>query len=257
MSRRKDQRQKTILDRLAISPTLRVGRLAEDMGVTTETIRRDLEELTAQGLIARTYGGAMLRQPAEPALSERHKELVEERAAIAAAAVPLLAGAHVVMMGSGATTTQVARRMAQEMGQITVIAHSVSVAATLSANPTIQVLMAPGLYHPGEGAMHGSATLRFLSDLTADWCVTGASALTPAGPLDALIEAGDVYATMLRQSARHMVVADGSKIGRIATARYGDWADIDTLVTDVAPHGPLERALTLGAVEVCVAEVRT
>ncbi|MDO6749946.1 DeoR family transcriptional regulator, partial [Gilvimarinus sp. 1_MG-2023] len=80
--------------------------LSGALGVTTETIRRDLEELAAQQLISRTYGGALLRQPAEPALSERHKANVEERAVIGKAAAPLLKGASVLMMGSGATTVQ-------------------------------------------------------------------------------------------------------------------------------------------------------
>ena len=164
MSRKKERRQKAILEQLSITPTMRVGRLAETLEVTTETIRRDLEELAGQGLIARTYGGAMLRQPMEPALSERHKELVEERAAIGRAAAPLLAGARVIMMGSGATTTQIARRIALEMSEVTVIAHSVSVAAALAVNPSIQVVVAPGVYHAGEGALHGAQTVRFLSD---------------------------------------------------------------------------------------------
>jgi len=255
MSRKKDTRQRAILDQLAVSPTMRVGRLAETLDVTTETIRRDLEELAAQGMIARTYGGAMLRQPAEPALSERHLELVEERAAIGQAALSYLAEARVIMLGSGATTTQLAKFIAIEMHGLTVIAHSVSVASALSLNPTIQVVMAPGVYHPGEGAMHGAQAVRFLSDYSADWSVTGASAMSPLGPSDALIDAADVYATMLRQSARHMVVADHSKFDRMATARYADWGEIDVLVTDARPQGPLRRALVAGEVEVKLAKV--
>lgn len=181
MSRKKDTRQRAILDQLAISPTMRVGRLAETLDVTTETIRRDLEELSAQGMIARTYGGAMLRQPAEPALSERHLELVEERAAIGQAALPYLAEARVIMLGSGATTTQLAKFIAIEMHGLTVIAHSVSVASALSLNPTIQVVMAPGVYHAGEGALHGAQAVRFLSDYSADWSVTRGQRAVAAG----------------------------------------------------------------------------
>ncbi|MGR3377317.1 DeoR/GlpR family DNA-binding transcription regulator [Salipiger abyssi] len=253
MSRKKDRRQKAILDQLSINPTLRVGRLSDLLEVTTETIRRDLEELAAEGLISRTYGGAMLRQPAEPSLSQRHTELVEERAAIGRAAAPLLSGARVLMLGSGATTTQLAKRIAFEMSDLTVIAHSVSVAAALAMNPTIQVVMAPGIYHPGEGALHGAQTVRFLSDYSADWSVTGASAISPLGPSDALMEAGDVYATMLRQSARHMVLADHSKFDRMATARYADWGEIDVLVSDERPQGPLQRALKAGGVDLRLA----
>lgn len=250
MSTKKTMRQKAILDQLSANPTMRVNSLSEALGVTTETIRRDLEDLAGQGLISRTYGGAMLRQPAEPALSERHKDFVAERAAIGRAAAPILARAQVIMIGSGATTVQIAKRIAFEMNEITVITHSFGVATVLSFNPTIQVIMAPGVYHSGEGAMHGAQTVRFLADYTADWSVTGASALSPAGPTDALIEAADVYATMLRQSTRHMVVADKSKYDRMATARYAEWGDIDLLLTDGQPQGPLAQALQGGGVEV-------
>ncbi|MBU2962638.1 DeoR/GlpR family DNA-binding transcription regulator [Citreicella sp. C3M06] len=253
MSRRKDARQKQILDRLAITPTLRVGQLARGFEVTTETIRRDLEELAAQGLIARTYGGAMLRREVEPALAERHLDLVAERAAIAREAVRMMAGARVVMLGSGATTTLLAQRMALDLGDLTVIAHSTSIAAALAANPKIQVIMAPGLYHAGEGAMHGAQTVRFLSDYSADWAVCGASALSPLGPSDALIEAGEVYATMMGQCARTMVVADHTKFDRIATARYADWGELDALVSDAAPTGPLAQALAAAGVAVRLA----
>ncbi|APX24158.1 MAG: DeoR/GlpR transcriptional regulator [Rhodobacteraceae bacterium] len=255
MSRKKDRRHKAILDQLSVTPTMRVSRLAEVLEVTTETIRRDLEELAAQDLISRTYGGAMLRQPMEPVLSERHKALVDERAAIGRAAVPLLSDARVLMLGSGATTTQLAKRIAFEMNNITVIAHSFSVATALAFNPTIQIVMAPGVYHSGEGALHGAQTVRFLSDYSADWSVTGASAISPLGPSDALMEAGDVYATMLRQSARHMVLADHSKFDRMATARYSDWTDVDVLVSDARPQGPLARALQVAGVELRLVSV--
>ncbi len=253
MSRRKDERQRAILDRLAITPTLREGQLAHESDVPTETIRRGLAELAARGLIARTYGGAMMRRPVEPALAERHKALVAERAAIAARAAALMAGARVVMLGSGATTTQLAQRMAAQMSDLTVIAHSTSVAAALAPNPSIRIIMAPGVYHAGEGAMHGAQTVRFLSDYSADWSVTGASALSPLGPSDALIEAGDVYATMLAHCARSMVIADHSKFDRIATARYADWREVDHLVTDAAPRGPLAQALGAAGVKLRLA----
>jgi DeoR/GlpR family transcriptional regulator of sugar metabolism len=62
--------------------------------------------------------------------------------------------------------------------------------------------------------MHGAATLAFLERLRADWAVLGASGLLPDGPADASMEAGEVYAAMVRRAARRIVVADASKVGR-------------------------------------------
>ena len=171
---------------------------------------------------------------------------------IARRAVPELAEGKTFMMGSGATTATVARRMAFEMRNITVIAHSFAVATALAQNPTIRILMVPGEYHAGEGAMHGAQAIRFLQDYSADWVILGASALSPDGPSDALIEAGDVYATMLRQSSQNLVVADHSKFDRMATARYARWSDIDTIISDKAPEGPLAKVLDRNEVRLLV-----
>ena len=232
---------------------MRVGELAKQLSVTSETIRRDLAELTEQGVLARTYGGAVLRQSDEPVLSERHKERVAERDAIARHAAPLLKGAKVVMLGSGATTLQVAKRIAVEMREITVITHAFGVATALSFNPTIRVLMLPGLYHSTEGAMHGSQTVRFLERLNADWSVIGASGLSADGPSDALPDAADVYASMMARSSQRMVVADSSKFDRAFTARYADWVEVGCLVTDDAPQGALREALEQAGTRTIVA----
>lgn len=253
MAGKKSDRQRRILEELAGNPMLRVVALADKMGVTTETIRRDLGDLTDQGLIDRTYGGAILRRADEPVLSERHAAFVDERRAIATVAADLVRDGQTIMIGSGATTTEFAKRLAFARNKLIVIAHSFGVATALSFNPTHRTIMAPGDYHSGEGALHGGQTVAFLSRLSADWAVIGASALASAGPSEVLMEAGEVYSTMLGQSTRHMVVADHSKFDRMSTIRYAAWSDIDVLVTDQAPQGPLRRALDDHGVDVRIA----
>lgn len=233
---------------------MRVKELAGRLGVTTETIRRDLEELAEQDLISRTYGGAMLRADKEPALSKRERHLVKEREAIARRAAVELHKGKTFLIGSGATTTILAKRLAFELRDVTVFAHSFAVATALAQNPTIRTIMVPGEYHASEGAMHGAQAIRFLQDYTADWAILGATALSPDGPSDALIEAADVYSVMLRQATHNMIVADHSKFDRMSTARYADWSKIDRLVTDKTPEGPLARALDRNEVKVLRAE---
>lgn len=239
----KHDRRRRIVAELEQAPSLRVGELAVSLSVSTETIRRDLESLVADGALSRTYGGAVRSAPAEPGVNERHGLLTEERQRIARAATPLLAGARLLLIGSGATTTHVARRIAVEMSGVTVITHAFGVATVLSLNPTIEVIMAPGRYHSGEGALHGAQTLRFLDDFHADWAILGASGVTAEGPSDALIGMAAVYGAMARRSRRRMVVADHSKHDALFPARYTPWAAVDAVVTDRAPQGLLARAL--------------
>jgi len=250
MSRNKTTRLRRILAELEQRPSLRVNELALRLAVSAETVRRDLEDLAVEGLVDRTYGGAMRRRSLEPSVSERHNIRVAEREAIARRACPLLAGSTHLLIGSGATTVQVARRIAIELNHVTVITHAFGVATVLSLNPTISVLIAPGLYHAGEGAMHGSATVRFLERYKVDWAVLGASGLTAEGPSDALIDAAEVYATMVARAGRTMLVADGTKFGRTFPARWADWQNIAVLATDTVPSGELHAALR--AAGVCI-----
>ncbi len=249
----KHERRRRILAELEQAPSLRVGALAALLTVSTETIRRDLEALRTEGALSRTYGGAVRSAPEEPGVNERHALFAPERQRIARAAAPLLAGARLIMIGSGATTTHVARRIAIEMTHVTVITHGFGVATVLSLNPTIEVIMAPGRYHPGEGALFGAQTLRFLEDFHADWAILGASGMTAEGPSDALIDMAEVYGAMARRARRRMVVADHSKQDALFPARYAAWPGIDALVSDRAPSGPLARALAAASVRVATA----
>ncbi|MEM7768799.1 MAG: DeoR/GlpR family DNA-binding transcription regulator, partial [Pseudomonadota bacterium] len=193
MAKDRDQRRRRILAEFEQHPSLRVSQLAQRLGVSAETVRRDLDALTTEGQVERTYGGAMRRRSLEPSVSERHSMRAAERERIARRGRPLLEGAGLVMIGSGATTVHLARRIALEMNGLTVIAHSFGVATVLALNPTITVLMAPGAYHAGEGAIHGAETVGFLDGYQADWAVRGASGMDAGGPSDARLEAGEVY----------------------------------------------------------------
>ncbi|MEO1492089.1 MAG: DeoR/GlpR family DNA-binding transcription regulator [Pseudomonadota bacterium] len=239
MARDRDHRRRRILSELEQRPSLRVSELAGRLGVSAETVRRDLDALTAEGQIDRTYGGAMRRRSLEPSVSERHNIRAEERERIARRACPLLQGAGCVMIGSGATTVHLARRIALEMNNLTVIAHSFGVATVLALNPTITVLMAPGIYNAGEGAVHGAETIDFLDGFHVDWAVLGASGLDKDGPSDALLDAGHVYRRMVARAECAMLVADSSKFNRRFPARWAAWDSVSCLVTDAEPPDDL------------------
>jgi DeoR/GlpR family transcriptional regulator of sugar metabolism len=239
---KKSLRQQRILAELDHEPSLRIADLAQRLNVSSETIRRDFDELTTQGLINRTYGGAVRRHASEPGLNERHKLHITERETIAKLSIPVIAGARHIMIGSGATTVHVAKRIAVTMNDLTVITHSFGVATVLAINPTIRVIMAPGLYHPQEGAMHGAQTIRFLESYRVEWAILGASGLDADGASDALIEASDVYSVMMERATRSMIVADQTKFNQAFPARYCDWNAVDVLVSDEVPMGDLGDA---------------
>lgn len=253
----KAQRHERIIAELRAMPTLRVSLLAQELGVSTETIRRDLDELGHQGLISRTYGGAARPLASEPAIRERHALMVEERQRIALAVARRIRPGEVVMIGGGSTTVHVARRMAAECRELTVITHSFGVATVLSTNPTMTVIMTAGRYDAHEGNLRGPETAAFLRGYHADRAILGASGISADGPCDVDADAAAVYRVMLERAALPMIVADHGKFEQRALAIYARWAEIGALVSDRAPTGPLAEALARAEVEVLIAEPRS
>jgi DeoR family transcriptional regulator, glycerol-3-phosphate regulon repressor len=252
----KKQRHERIMAEMMATSRLRVGDLAADLQVSTETIRRDLYELQEQGLIDRTYGGAVRPFATEPSLSERHRLMVAEREAMAAATVKFIKPNEVIAIGAGATTTHVARRMAAECRDLTVIAHSFSVAVALSANPTLRVIMCPGRYNGREGMMAGAETLDFLQGYNINRAVLSITGMTAEGLADAEADAASVYKAMVNRAAETIVIADHAKFDVQALAIWARMHEIQRLVTDKEPGGAMGRALDRARVEITVAAPR-
>jgi DeoR/GlpR family transcriptional regulator of sugar metabolism len=239
----KSDRQSRIVAELRASPALRVYELAALLDVSTETIRRDFAELDERGLINRTYGGATRPIAHEPAVAEREMLMIEERQRIASAAVKLIEANDIIMIGGGATTLHVARRIAAEVSSVTVITHAFSIASAIAANPLHKVIMLPGQYDGREGLIHGPDTIDALQRYRAHKAVLGATGLTGEGPSDASIGPGMVYGAMLKRSGETIVVADRTKHNRPSLSVYGAWSPAMTLVTDASPEGELGDAL--------------
>lgn len=249
----KAARQDRILAEMRASATLRVGDLAAELDVSTETIRRDLFDLQEKGLLSRTYGGAVRPFASEPSVTERHQLMVAEREAIAAATVALIKPQEVIAIGAGATTTHVARRMAAECRDLTVITHSFSVATVVSANPTIDVIMCPGSYNAREGMMVGVETIDFLQNYNVNRAILGVSGITADGLADAEAPAAHVYRAMMNRAAETIVVSDHKKFDVQSLAIWARIPDVQRLVVDAAPGGTLARALERARVTVTVA----
>jgi hypothetical protein len=160
---KRSERFERIVAELRASPAVRISALADEFGVSTETVRRDLDELSRRGLVARTYGGAAVRPMArEPAVNERYRQRVEERSRIGARAAAFVEPGDVLMIDSGSTTSHFARRLAAAAEALTVLTNSINVAAALGQNPKLRVILCPGDYNPREAGVYGPETAAFL-----------------------------------------------------------------------------------------------
>lgn len=252
----KAARQKHIISQLTAAPTLRASELAASLGVSGETIRRDLMELQKQKLINRTYGGASRPFALEPSLTDRKAIMIAEREAIADAVTDLIGPNEVLMLGAGATTFHVARRLAARAQDITVIVNDYALAAALSVNMSIRVLCCPGRYHPTEGYVFGSQTIASINSYEVNRAIVGATGIGARGINDADDEAGAIYGAMVKRAAESIIVADHTKFDQRALTVFAQWTDIDCLVTDQHPDGALATALRAAGTEIIVAPTR-
>lgn len=242
----KAQRHRSILAALATDPTVRISALAAAFGVSGETVRRDIEELSRAGAVRRTYGGASV-VPAglQPELSSRERMAVAERARIGLAAAALVEPGSVVMLDAGSTTTQFARALAARGIAATVLTNSLNAAAELASAPLggLRVVLCPGDVSAAERGVYGSETEAFLRRFNADLAVIGASGLTEEGPCEAISRAAWVKRAMLARAPRRMLLADSGKYGRGLMDCVCPLGELTDLVTDAAPPVGLAAAL--------------
>jgi DeoR/GlpR family transcriptional regulator of sugar metabolism len=234
----KKDRQDRILTELRVSTTIRISDLAAELGVSYETIRRDLEEMGQSGLINRTYGGAVVRPFGfEPAWNERFNAMTEEREKIAATA-------------AGSTTLHFARRLAAEAKNLTIVTNCFAVAMAFSTNPTITVLACPGQYDAHEGSVTGPDTINYLSRFNANRAVIGASGITREGPNDVDSSAAAIKRAMLQRAQEHILLIDHSKFEMPNLEVVCPLTEIHRVVTNQAPPPQLGEALGKARVEI-------
>lgn len=250
-----DERHARILRDLKINPALRVSHLAKAFGVTTETIRRDLDQLNAEGRLARTYGGAAAAPgEREPAFHDRQNRQVDERSRIGAAAAALIKPGETLMIDSGSTTLHFARHLASASSKLTVITNSPAVAATLGVNETLRIILCPGEYDAREGGIFGSHTLEFMQRLRADRLVMGASGLDETGPTEAIAGAASVKRAMMGRVKQTMLLVDATKYGQQHLELICPLPEISDVVVDRKPAPALAAALRKANVTVLVAD---
>ncbi len=249
----KDERHQKILAELSADSARRLTDLAQDLGVSRETIRRDLDELDSNGIISRTYGGAIVRPRGfESNLKARDTTFVAERKAIAKAAAELIQPSEVLMMSTGSTTLYLARQLASERRPLTVITNGLDAAIILAVNPDIRVIVAPGDYDSREARLWGAETTNFLRKFQADTAVIGASGLFAGGACEADSPTAWVDRVMLERARRRILLMIHTKFDQPKLELICPLETIDVLISDRAPEVELLEAVQSAGIELKV-----
>ncbi len=226
------ERRQTLLHLLARDGKLVVAQLVRDLGVSEDTVRRDLRELSGQGLLQRVHGGA-LPAPAAPAVFERRLTLAPEaKGALADAALKVLEGADVIVLDGGTSTLELARRLPPERA-CTVLTNAPPIAAELSSHPATEVVMLGGRVLKESQVTVGSETLTALRGVRPDVCVLGVCSLHPElGVTTHDREESEVKRAMAACAGEVVMLATADKLGTASPWVVGPLADVTYLVTD-------------------------
>lgn len=229
-------RRARILEMLRTQRAVRISELAEGFGVSPMTVRRDIEGLEADGVVERVHGGArlpLLHEEAEP--EPQRKALLQpgEKRAIARAVSDLVVPGTAIGIGSGTTTLELARVLAErdDLDGLTVVTNAPAVADVLAGSGATVILI--GGVRTISGALVGPIATSGIRQLNLHTLVIGCHGIDPERGATApnLLEA-ETNRAFMAQAATTVVVADATKWGVAGLATFAAFDEIDVLVTD-------------------------
>lgn len=174
-----EQRRRLILDVLKRDGRAVAGELARLWEVSEDTIRRDMRDMAAAGLLKRVHGGALPIAAPLPDLSARRALATDEKRRLAAAAVRLISPGQVVFLDGGTTTAEIVRQIPLDMA-LTVITHAPTTAAELERHTEIEVVLIGGRIYRHSMVAVGPTTLAVIEQVRPDIFFLGATAAHPA-----------------------------------------------------------------------------
>jgi DeoR family transcriptional regulator, glycerol-3-phosphate regulon repressor len=255
----KAARQQIILGEARRSAALRISDLARHLGVSGETIRRDLDELGETGRLRRIYGGATLPSSAgSPSGAGRNapgrdgKPSVGALERMAAVVAGRLEPGQTLMISGGGAGQHVARQVVCGAPDIIIITNSLAIAA-VAGSVAVQVVMCPGTYDAGEDSVQGEDTIEYLGRFSPDLAVIASSALSPSGASDAQRGSANVKRAMLRGAARTILVIEQHHLGHSALQQICPLSALAEIVTSGRPPAAIAAACRRAGVKLTIA----
>lgn len=244
------QRKQHLMDVLRRDGQLVATKLSADLGVSEDTIRRDLRELAREGLLQRVHGGALPASPAMADFATRKHVSTGDKAAIGHAAARMVQPGQVVFVDGGTTCAQMVRQLPRTL-VATVVTHSPSIALELMEHPCIEVVMLGGRLFRHSIVGVGAATLEAISRIRADTYFMGVCSLHPQHGLSTGdYEEACVKRALCEAASETILLASSEKLDTVSPYRVVGLGDISGIVLPSATPPELadrykEHGLTL------------
>lgn len=226
------ERQERLLQFLKERNTADLESMSKEIGVSTSTVRRDLEELEKKGLVSRTHGGAIYREPQRNSmhLTTRMEEQVEAKRLIGRHVAGMVEPQMTVLLDGGSTVYYAAEMI--KARPIQVVTNSLAISNLFSEDEQVELVLIGGLLYPRTGVMVGPIARKCLQDLHADLLLFSLAGIYDGNCFNQNLAMAEGEEVMLQQAARKVLLMDSTKFGRKSLARVCKVDDVDLVVTD-------------------------
>jgi DeoR/GlpR family transcriptional regulator of sugar metabolism len=230
----KEERHARILEQLTRSGSVIASELQDSLGVSADTVRRDLDELARSAAVQRVRGGALARSPVPRSYDARREHALAGKLETARAAATLLTDDQVVILDGGSTALALARLIPLSLTG-TVVTHSPPVAAALARHERLEVVVVGGVLDRRAMVTTGAQTTDAYRAINADVCFLGVWSLhAEHGLSEGYPEEARVRAVLLERAGRVVALASREKLGTVAPFAIGPTSAITHLATERA-----------------------
>ncbi|MFF8471657.1 DeoR/GlpR family DNA-binding transcription regulator [Streptomyces griseus] len=247
------ERRAHLLDLLGRTGKIVAKDVAAELGISEDSVRRDLRDLAAEGLCQRVYGGALPVSPAVVDYDARRAVAPDGKRKVAAVAAALVRPGGSVILDGGTTALAVARALPKNLA-CTVITHSPTIATALIDHPRADLFLLGGRVFKHSAVTCGAAAVEAAQNISADLCLLGVTGVHPeAGLTTGDVEEAAMKRALSARAADTYVLASSEKIGTASSYRVLPWAKITGLISDTDPHAPVVERLRALGVDVLIA----
>ena len=243
-------RQRAILELIRDEEVTRVSQIAARLGVSDETVRRNIKALVDGGLLTRSHGGVEIAAAAvEAPFRRRMRVQAAAKRAVAEAVAARISDGQTLMIDTGSTTAYVAQALAARQA-LKVVTNSLEIARHLLGRNDNRVYLAGGEVRPDLSAAVGAEAERFVRGFRADVAILSIGGVDRrAGFTDFDLDEARIARAMAERSDVRIVAADASKFGRRGHVAICEPSEIEILATDAPPAEDVRAWLELLGVE--------
>ncbi|MCK8780069.1 DeoR/GlpR family DNA-binding transcription regulator [Rhizobium sp. NTR19] len=249
------ERKALLLDALSKNGRIIAKEFSTALGVSEDTIRRDLRELASEGLLQRVHGGALPSSKALGDLQARRSVSADEKTEIAKLAAGMVRPGQIIFLDGGTTTVKLARALPKDL-RVTVVTHSPDVATALLDHPEVEVELIGGRIYRHSNVAVGAVAIENLSHIRSDIYFMGVTGIhAEHGLTTGNLEEAAVKRAICRQAAETVVLASREKLGAVSAYSVVGFEEVDTLL--VSRKCPEDLLAPLRAISVQISSTRT